>query len=84
VSSTDFYKHVFYCCYHARYSATSKHQIPLKVKKTATEIFNLLCELYGEDTLSTPLAFEWFKKFSERKDFVGNKELRGVLLKIKT
>jgi hypothetical protein len=56
----------------------------LKVKKTAIETFNLLCELYGEDTLSTALVFEWLKKFSERRGFVGNKELRGASLTMKT
>jgi len=52
----------------------------LKVKKTATETFNLLRELYGEDTLSTALVFERLKTLSERRCFVGNKELRGFPL----
>jgi len=56
----------------------------LKVKKPAIETFNLLLELYGEDTLSTALVFEWLKKFSEQRRFVGNKELRGVPLTTKT
>lgn len=68
-----------------KYWATSKHQIPSKVKKkTATETFNLLRELYVEDTLSTALVFEWLKKFSEQRGYVGHTELRGVPLTKKT
>jgi len=35
------------------------------LKKTATEIFSLLCEAYGKNTLSRGRVFECQKRFSE-------------------
>jgi hypothetical protein len=40
----------------------------VKLKKAATEIFNLLCEAYGENTLSRAHVFEWHKRFSEGRE----------------
>jgi hypothetical protein len=34
-----------------------------KLKKTATETYQLLHEVYGEDTLSRACVFEWHKGF---------------------
>jgi len=37
----------------------------MKLKKIATETFNLLHEAYGENTLPRAHVFEWHKRFSE-------------------
>jgi hypothetical protein len=38
------------------------------LKKTATEKLSLLCEVYGENTLSRAHVFQWHKKFSEGRE----------------
>jgi hypothetical protein len=46
----------------------------VKVKKNATEMFNLLHEVYGENTLSRAHVFEWCKSLLEgRKDVEDDK-----------
>jgi len=40
----------------------------VKLNKIATEMFNLLCEVYGENTLSRAHMFEWYKRFSEGRE----------------
>ena len=41
-----------------------------KLGKSATETYNLLTEVYGDQSLSRTQVFEWFKKFKEgREDF---------------
>jgi hypothetical protein len=37
----------------------------VKLKKSATETFQLLTEAYGEDCMSRARVFEWHKRFSE-------------------
>ena len=37
----------------------------VKIKKSATETFQLLTETYGEDCMSRARVFEWHKRFSE-------------------
>jgi hypothetical protein len=40
-----------------------------KLKKTATKTYQLLREVYGEDTLSRAHVFDWHRRFSGgRKD----------------
>jgi hypothetical protein len=36
-----------------------------KLGKSATEMYNLLMEVYGDDCLSHTQVFEWFKRFKE-------------------
>jgi hypothetical protein len=43
------------------------------MKKTTTETFNLLCQVYGEYVVSTPTLFEWHKKFPDGRENVENK-----------
>jgi hypothetical protein len=33
-------------------------------------MFNLLCETYGDNTLSRAFVFEWHKRFSEGREDV--------------
>jgi hypothetical protein len=42
----------------------------VKLKKSATETFQLLTEAYGEDCISRARAFEWHKRFSEGRESV--------------
>jgi len=40
----------------------------VKLKKSATETFQLLTEAYGEDFMSPARVFEWHKLFSEDRE----------------
>jgi len=40
----------------------------VKLKKSATETFQLLTEAYGEDCMSRARVFEWYKRFSEGRE----------------
>jgi hypothetical protein len=40
----------------------------VKLKKNATETFNLSCEGYGENTVSTAHVYEWHKRFSQGRE----------------
>jgi hypothetical protein len=42
----------------------------VKLKKSATETFQLLTEDYGEDCMSLARVFEWQKRFSEGRESV--------------
>jgi hypothetical protein len=42
----------------------------VKLKKSATETFQLLTEVYGEDCMSRARVFEWHKRFSEGRESV--------------
>ena len=42
----------------------------VKLKKSATETFQLLTEAYGEDYMSRARVFEWHKRFSEGRESV--------------
>jgi hypothetical protein len=56
----------------------------VKIKKTASETFNLLCEAYGENNLLRAPVFEWCKRFSEGREDVEDDEQPGHLLMMKT
>ena len=43
-----------------------------KLGKSATETYNLLTEVYGDQCLSRTQVFEWFKKFKVGRDYVGD------------
>ena len=43
-----------------------------KLGKSATETYNLLTEVYGDQCLSRKQVFEWFKKFKEGREYVGD------------
>ena len=40
----------------------------VKLKKSATETFQLLTEAYGEECMSRARVFEWHKRFSEGRE----------------
>jgi len=42
----------------------------VKLKKSATETFQLFTEAYGEDCMSRARVFEWHKRFSEGRESV--------------
>lgn len=48
-----------------------------KLKKSATETYNLLTEIYGDQCLSRTQVFEWFKKFKEGREDVGDDPKSG-------
>ena len=48
-----------------------------KLGKSATETYNLLTEVYGDQCLSRTQVFEWFKKFMEGREDVGNDPKSG-------
>ena len=43
-----------------------------KLGKSATETYNLLTEVYGDQCLSHTQVFEWFKKFKEGREYIGD------------
>ena len=48
-----------------------------KLGKSATETYNLLTEVYGDQCLSRTQVFEWFKKFKEGREDVGDDPKSG-------
>ena len=48
-----------------------------KLGKSATETYNLLIEDYGDQCLSRTQVFEWFKKFKEGREDVGDDPKSG-------
>ena len=65
-------------CYETVRNSRMEQQINLKflvkLKKTPTECFKLLKEVYGEGVMSRTKIFEWHKRFEKgRKDdvFIG-------------
>jgi hypothetical protein len=49
----------------------------VKLKKSATETFQLLTEAYGEDCMTRPGVFEWHKRFSEGRESVKDDDRPG-------
>jgi len=49
----------------------------IKLGKSATETYNLLIEDYGDQCLSRTQVFEWFKKFKEGREDVGDDPKSG-------
>jgi hypothetical protein len=47
----------------------------VKLKKNATEMFNLLCEAYGENIISRACVFEWHERFPEGTEDVEDDNL---------
>ena len=50
-----------------------------KLGKSATETCNLLTEVYGDQCLSRTQFFEWFKKFKEGREYVGDDPKLAIL-----
>jgi len=49
----------------------------VKLKKSATETFQLLTEDYGEDCLSCACFFHWHKQFSEGRESLKDDDRPG-------
>jgi hypothetical protein len=49
----------------------------VKLKKSATETFQLLTETYGEDCMSRARVYEWHKRFSEGRESVKDDDRPG-------
>ena len=41
-----------------------------KIKKTATEAYDLTKQVYGEDSLSRARVFEWYKRFYDGREIL--------------
>ena len=50
-----------------------------KLGKSATETYNLLTQVYGDQCLSCTQVFKWFKKFKEGREYVGDYPKSGRL-----
>jgi hypothetical protein len=55
-----------------------------KLKKTATETYQLLREVCGEDTLSWARVFEWHRRFLGGREDMEDDERPGRLVTMKT
>jgi hypothetical protein len=59
----------------------SEHRVNIKflvkLKKSATETFQLLTEVYGEECMSRALVFERHKRFSEGREDVKDNDRPG-------
>jgi len=49
----------------------------VKLKKSATETFQLLTEAYGKDCMFRARVFEWHKRFSEGRESVKDDDRPG-------
>jgi len=50
----------------------------VKLKKSATETFQLLTEAYGEDCVSRACVFKWHKLFSEDRERLKDDNTQAV------
>jgi hypothetical protein len=55
-----------------------------KLKKTATEMYQLLREVNGEDTLSRAHVFEWHRRFLGEREVVEDDKRPGHPVTMKT
>jgi transposase len=49
----------------------------VKLKKAATETFEMLKSAYGEECLSRRSVFEWHKRFKEVRELLKDDERKG-------
>ena len=49
----------------------------VKLKKSATETFQLLTEIYGEECMSRACVFEWHIRFSEGRESMKDDDCPG-------
>jgi hypothetical protein len=49
----------------------------VKLEKSATEMYNLLKKVYGDECLSCTQVFEWFKRFKEGREEMGDDQCPG-------
>jgi len=51
----------------------------VKLGKSATETYDLLQNIYGDECLSRTEVFEWFKRFKEGREEIGDDQRPGRL-----
>ena len=56
----------------------------VKLKKTPTECYKLLKEVYGEDSLSRARVFGWHKRFSEGRESTDDDQRPGCPVSVST
>jgi len=49
----------------------------MELGKSATETYDLLKKVYGDDCLYRTQAFEWFKRFKEGREEIGDDQRPG-------
>jgi len=49
----------------------------VKLGKSTTETYNLLKKIYGDECLSRTQVFEWFKRFKEGREEIGDDQRPG-------
>ena len=49
----------------------------VKLEKSATETYDLLKKVYGDECLSCTQVFEWFKRFKEGRKEIGDNQRLG-------
>ena len=49
----------------------------LKLGKSATETYHFLKKVYGDEWLSRTQVFEWFKRFKEGREEIGDDQRPG-------
>jgi len=49
----------------------------VKLGKSATETYDLLKNVYGDECLSRTQVFEWFKRFKEGREEIGDDQRPG-------
>jgi hypothetical protein len=59
-------------------------KFPAKLGKSATETYNLLMEVYGDECLSHTKVFKWFKRFKEGRGETEDDPCPGRLCTSKT
>jgi hypothetical protein len=61
-------KLVFPSCCRFQSGTKQRFKFCVKLKKTATETFEMLKNAYGEECLSRTSVFEWHKRFKEERE----------------
>ena len=56
----------------------------VKLGKSATETYDLLKKVYGGECLSRTQVFEWFKRFKEGREEIGDDQRAGCPSTLKT
>jgi hypothetical protein len=49
----------------------------VRIGKSATEMYDLLKNVYGDERLSHTQVFEWFKRFKDGREEIGADQLSG-------
>jgi hypothetical protein len=56
----------------------------VKLGKSATQTYDLLNKIYGDECLTGTQVFEWFKRFIEGREEIGDDQRPGRLSTSKT